>query len=75
MAHRHGIDPRDVPCNSELVTVSGPDGSRTIRYTAYVRAGDGLISASQQGHPRITQREVPLVMAETLPDWIAAHTA
>ncbi|MGW8326505.1 hypothetical protein ACWGLE_01215 [Streptomyces sp. NPDC055897] len=69
----NGIDPCDVPLDSELSTVTGPAGARTIRYTTYVRADDGLIRASQRGYPVIEAREVPLVTTETLPEWIAAH--
>ncbi|MER5559672.1 hypothetical protein ABT071_13810 [Streptomyces sp. NPDC002506] len=70
----NGIDPRDVPLDSELTTDTGPDGTRTIRYTTYVRdTQTGYIVASRYGTPEIQRREVPLLTAETLSEWIAAH--
>lgn len=71
----NGIPPRDVPLDSGLSTVAGPDGTRTIRYTAYIRSkATGNIVATRHGTPMIEPCEAPLVTAETLPEWVASHT-
>ncbi|MEV5942700.1 hypothetical protein [Streptomyces sp. NPDC051994] len=71
----NGIPPRDVPLDSELSVVTGPDGTRTIRYTTYVRDTEtGHIIATWHGKPIAKSREVPLATDETLPEWIASHT-
>jgi hypothetical protein len=70
----NGIAPCDVPLDSELSTITEPDGTRIIRYTSYVRdTQTGYIAATQHGTPMIKPREMPLLTTETLPEWIAAH--
>ncbi|MFF3151855.1 hypothetical protein [Streptomyces sp. NPDC057910] len=70
----NGIPPCDVPLDSEITSISNPAGARTIRYTAYVRAEDGLVRANQDGHPVTEAQAVPLLTVETLTEWIDART-
>jgi hypothetical protein len=71
----NGIRPKDVPLDSELATVTAADGTRTIRYTAFIRHEEtDNVLADAAGRAMTAPRETPLITAESLPEWIATHT-
>ncbi|MEI5520702.1 hypothetical protein WB388_08815 [Streptomyces brasiliscabiei] len=56
----NGIDPEDVPTNTEITVETGTDGGRLIRYTVYLRNANGAKYLDEAtGEPAQQERTAP----------------